>query len=327
MQRFIRQGTLCILGFLLLITGTLAACFFTTPSSYAWPTPAAAKDLLASRSLLLDAAQVEGALIAVGERGYVIISEDNGLSWRQVSSPTQATLTGVFFYDRQRGWAVGHDATILRSLDGGETWEQVYCAPERECPLLDVFFLTASHGFAVGAYGLFLETNDGGTTWNCRKISENDFHLNHLSGPPANRLFLAAEAGTIYCSDDQGAHWSELPSPYEGSFFGTLPLSDSDILLWGLRGHLYRSEDGGKNWEVVPTGVETMLTDAVALNEKEILVVGLGGTLLMSNDGGRSFTLRMQPDRKGISRVLLADDGAFILIGESGVKRVTNLNE
>lgn len=327
MRRIIRQSTLCIAGFFLVLGWALGAPLFSAAPPYAWATSLAAeKAALASRSLLLDGASIEGALIAVGEQGNVLISEDNGRSWRQASVPTQATLTGVFFYDRKRGWAVGHDATILRSCDGGETWEQVYCAPERECPLLDVYFLSASHGFAVGAYGLFLETSDGGTTWRSRQISENDFHLNHLTGSPGGRLFLAAEAGTIYRSDDQGAHWSKLPSPYEGSFFATLPLSDTRLLLLGLRGHLYRSEDRGENWELVPTGTQTMLTDAAAVDEEKLLVVGLGGTLLVSNDGGRTFTPRMQPDRKGYARVLLAADGAVILIGEFGVKRVTILN-
>ncbi|NIN72690.1 MAG: sialidase, partial [Gemmatimonadetes bacterium] len=48
--------------------------------------------------------------------------------------------------------------------------------------------------------------------------------------------------------------WTTLPSPYEGSFFGTLPLEGDSLLLFGLRGHLFRSDDAGESWEEIPTG-------------------------------------------------------------------------
>ena len=51
-----------------------------------------------------------------------------------------------------------------------------------------------------------------------------DFHLNRIVGASGSRLYIAAEAGHLYRSDDAGRTWNELPSPYEGSFFGVLPL-------------------------------------------------------------------------------------------------------
>jgi len=46
-----------------------------------------------------------------------------------------------------------------------------------------------------------------------------DYHLNRIVGV-GNRLYIAAEGGQLYRSDDRGASWRVLPSPYEGSFFG-----------------------------------------------------------------------------------------------------------
>ena len=112
--------------------------------------------------LLIDAAQVDGLTVAVGTRGIVLLSEDNGESWRQVSVPTRSMLTGVYFADRQHGWAVGHDAVILRTRDGGESWQRVYHDPEQERPFLDVWFRDANEGFVVGSYGMLLHTVDGG---------------------------------------------------------------------------------------------------------------------------------------------------------------------
>ena len=44
----------------------------------------------ATHSLLLDGASVDGLLVAVGERGHVLLSDDGGLSWRQTTVPTRA---------------------------------------------------------------------------------------------------------------------------------------------------------------------------------------------------------------------------------------------
>lgn len=280
---------------------------------------------LASRSLLLDGHFVDGLAVAVGERGHVLISEDQGRSWRQLEMPTRATLTGVHFHDKRLGWVVGHDATILRTQDGGETWERVYYDPEEESPLFDVWFRDAENGFAVGAYGLFLVTSDGGATWTRLTVDEDeysDFHLHHIASTETGRLYMAAEAGTIYRSDDGGRSWLSLPSPYAGSFFGTLLLGDDELLLFGLRGHMFRSEDAGETWQEVETGTVALLNRGLRTSSGKLIVVGHEGTLLISDDGGRSFAPREQPDRQALATLIETDDGGLILIGEFGVNRL-----
>ena len=292
---------------------------------------------LARGSLLLDGAARDGLAVAVGERGHVLVSRDQGRTWDQKQVPTVSLLTAVYLHDGELGWAVGHDAVILRTRDGGESWERVHYAPDEERPLLDVWFRDETNGFAIGAYGFFLVTEDGGDTWTPREIAtveeeEDDFygggfeyHLNHLSNPGEGRLFIAAEAGTVYRSEDGGETWLSLPSPYEGSFFGSLPLGGDTLLLFGLRGHLYRSEDGGETWSLLESSTTAMLTDGIRLQNGTVVVAGLSGTLLVSRDGGLTFTLIQREDRLGISSILQTDDGGLILIGEGGVRRIEKL--
>jgi photosystem II stability/assembly factor-like uncharacterized protein len=275
---------------------------------------------MAAQSLMLDAAAVDGALVAVGSRGHILLSTDGGDNWQQAEVPTRAALTGVFFHDRKLGWAVGHDSVILRTRDGGTTWERVHWAPEEESPLFDVWFADANNGFAIGAYGSFYVTSDGGTTWSFEPIGEDDFHLHHLARAADGRLYMAAEAGMIYRSDDAGATWSELPSPYSGSFFATLPLDDGTLLLLGLRGHLFRSEDAGESWTELETGTVAMLTDGLRLDDGTILLTGLGGVTLISTDGGHAFDLLQQANRRGISAVVKASEDSLLLVGEFGVR-------
>ena len=289
---------------------------------------------LAGTSLLLDLAFAGQRMVAVGERGHVLLSDDQGATWRQAKSvPTRVLLTAVFFVDAEYGWAVGHDETILNTADGGETWTRSHFAPEAQQPLLDLWFANRVSGIAVGAYGAYFTTNDGGRHWSSAKFSPpqapaaneedvpQDYHLNRIVGV-GNRLFVAAEGGKLYRSDDRGATWRMLPSPYEGSFFGLVPIRGEGLLAFGLRGNLFRSADAGETWHTLESHTTAMLTDGIAVNDLRVVIGGLAGVLLVSSDAGETFKLTQQDDRKGISALLPGPAGSIVVAGEGGVRTI-----
>src|ERR1700712_4101634 len=148
----------------LLISFTLCSTALPAQSSPA-DTPANAGDAAvfalesakASRSLLLDVTHAGKRVVVVGDRGHILYSDDQGKTWVQAKVPTRQLLTAVYFVDEQHGWAVGHDAQILASGDGGATWSKQFEDLKREAPLLDVWFKDLSTGIAVGAYGAVLQ--------------------------------------------------------------------------------------------------------------------------------------------------------------------------
>jgi photosystem II stability/assembly factor-like uncharacterized protein len=297
---------------------------------------------LAAASLLLDLGFAGKRMVAVGERGHVLLSDDQGATWRQAKSvPTRAMLTAVFFIDADYGWAVGHDETIINTADGGETWTRSHFAPEAQQPLLDLWFANRVSGIAVGAYGAYFTTNDGGRTWSGAKFAPApgakspppaedadsfeegppDYHLNRIIGV-GNRLYIAAEGGQLYRSDDRGANWRALPSPYEGSFFGLVPIRGEGLLAFGLRGNLFKSADAGDTWTKLESHTTAMLTDGVAINDLRVIIGGLAGVLLVSGDAGETFRLTQQDDRKGVAAVLPGPAGSVVVAGEGGVKTI-----
>jgi photosystem II stability/assembly factor-like uncharacterized protein len=279
---------------------------------------------LATKTLLVDVARAGGRLVAVGEWGHVLLSDDGGGSWRQTESvPTRLTLTDVTFADARRGWAVGHDAIVIHTRDGGETWELQHQAPEEEVPLLSVWFENTERGLAVGAFGMLLETTDGGETWRRRPLTSNpeeDYHLNAIFRGPGDTLFIAAESGWIYRSLDRGASWERLHPPYQGSFWGGLTIDRDAFLVFGMRGHLFRSEDLGETWQELDSGTDQSLQSAIVRADGTIVIVGLGGAVLTSSDGGRTFSAAIEPDRRGIAAAAEGVNGSLLLFGETGVK-------
>lgn len=270
------------------------------------------------RQLLLDTVQAGTRLVAVGERGRILVSNDRGQTWQAAQAPGEATLTAVFFHDDLHGWAVGHDAVILRTGDAGANWALVHQAPQERRPLLDVWFENRLHGFAIGAYGLALESQDGGRSWQPRTLPAADMHLNAIAGGPDGRVYIAGEAGTVLRSEDAGRNWRKLKSPYRGSFFGVLRLPDGNPLIVGLRGKAFRSPDGGNRWVPVATHGEATLQGGSVLADGSVVLIGNDGTLLVSVDQGRLFTRRHHNLRQAFSAVAASGE-SLILVGEMGV--------
>src|SRR4051812_6883490 len=111
----------------------LAACMQLACPSRAAVTPAPAAltqpsilSAKASGAAMLALAQAGARLVAVGERGIVLLSDDNGKSWRQVATPVQVSLAAVQFVNEQSGWAVGHLGVVLHTADGGQTWRKQF---------------------------------------------------------------------------------------------------------------------------------------------------------------------------------------------------------
>lgn len=290
--------------------------------------PHAAQTLRATQSLLLDITRAGSRIITVGERGHILYSDDEGKTWQQAKVPTQQLLTAVYFVDAQQGWAVGHDALILHTQDGGLTWAQQYQDLELEAPLLDIWFADQHTGFAVGAYGTLLHTQDGGQRWDSiddALENENGYHLNAITAVKGAGVFIVGEMGVMYRSLDMGENWETVTSPYQGSLFGVQATAqENTLLVYGLRGHVFRSTDFGDSWQRInlrtANGVfEFGLADSSLLVDGSVLIVGHGGSVLRSTDAGQSFSIVNRADRLSLAGVTAAQNGNLILIGQHGI--------
>jgi photosystem II stability/assembly factor-like uncharacterized protein len=274
---------------------------------------------LATASVLLDITQAGNNLVAVGERGHVIISKD-GKNWRQAEVvPTRSTLTSVFSVG-DRLWAAGHDALIITSGDGGETWSRQFFDPGRQQAVMDIVFTDENTGVAIGSYGLYLQTSDGGQNWLEAMVDEeNDYHLNSLVRLSNHRRLIAGEAGYSYRSMDDGETWQAMDMPYQGSMWGALKTSAECVLFYGLRGHVMESCDFGSNWTELDTGSQSSVSGA-AEHDGVVVLAANSGTLLIRDDEG-VFNTYHHSSGGDFASVLSLGEGEFLLVGEDGVNK------
>lgn len=292
--------------------------------SYSIESPAA------TQGLLLDVVRVGQRLLSVGDRGHILYSDDEGQNWLQARVPTQQLLTAVYFVDDRYGWAVGHDALILATRDGGATWTRQYDDLEQESPLLDIWFKDRDQGFAVGAYGMLLATDNGGKDWERideQLDNEDGYHLNAISAVTDAGIFIVGEMGVMFRSADWGESWETLEGPYEGSLFGIVAGQEPDhLLVYGLRGHIFRSTDFGESWLQTPVQTENGnlqfgLASGTLLENGDVVIVGHGGTVLRSSDDGVSFSVTNRADRASLAGVAAGVNGGLILVGQNGIHR------
>ncbi|WP_322617576.1 WD40/YVTN/BNR-like repeat-containing protein [Pseudomonas sp. BIC9C] len=327
----------------------------------------AAADQRAEHAVLMAITRAGDRLVAVGERGIVLLSDDNGVSWRQSRSvPSSVALTAVSFAGVEDGWAVGHGGVVLHSKDGGETWHkqldgtlaaqlefraaqaQLASAPQGEQrrlnaaqqlvadgadkPFLGVYFADPQHGLVVGAYGLAMLTDDAGVHW--RSVgSELDnpggMHLYAILGDSQD-VMIAGEQGTLLRGSALGQPFSRIQSPYHGTWFGAVRAGPGRDLIFGLKGNAFRLEQANQ-WQPVETEEHASFTAGKKLADDSLVMVSEGGRLLHSHDQGRHFqTLTVVGlDGSAITDVTQAADGALVLTGARGIKRLntTTLND
>ncbi|CAM3595027.1 hypothetical protein CCOS865_04087 [Pseudomonas reidholzensis] len=297
-------------------------------------------------------------LVAVGERGLILLSDDNGQQWRQAEVPVSVGLTAVQFANAECGWAVGHAGVVLATRDGGQHWtlqldgrraaqleldaaqqdladnpdsdagqarvetaERVLAEPADK-PFLALLVSDARQVLVVGAYGLAMRTDDAGVSWRST--------MGQIDNPMGLHLYAAARQGTAWllageqgylARAAEGGRFEQLPSPYAGTFFTLTRRADDAVVLGGLNGNAFVLAADAQTPEALPLLAPVSFTDATALSDGRVLMVNQGGGLFASS--GKGFSAVLEPLRKPVSAVVQAVDGSLVFAGYTGLTRLS----
>lgn len=314
----------------LLLATAIGAAGNVQAAAFVDPLDAPAKvSALAPKALLNGLAQAGKRLVAVGQRGHVLYSDDGGEHWQQGVVPLSSDLVAARFISAGEGWAVGHDAVVLHTLNGGQAWERQYDGrkdPQAgDKPLLDIWFDQQGHGYAVGAFGLLLRSEDSGRTWQhweSHADNPQGLHLNAIR-PVGDALYIVGEQGLLLKLGADG-RFAALSAPYQGSYFGLVGKGES-VVVFGLRGTALHSSDGGAHWQPSHTGTQTGLIDGAVLADGSVLLLSQSGQLLRSRDGGATFQAQANVPPGPASALLLIGQTAgqpqAVIVGARGARR------
>lgn len=315
---------------LLAIGVTVAA---SSPTSSALPPHV---DLLQARSpatqqgqhkLLVDVANTGQRLVAVGESGLVIHSEDRGASWKQAPTPTSVMLTAVSFANAQWGWAVGHDGVILATRDGGLTWARQFDGRQGDQQMLEAAQAQLARLPAAKAGTPEAPSNE-------RMMLEDAVAGSQAAvgaGPSRPLLavrfanertgFASGSFGQLFTTEDSGKRWTyigdKLDNP-EGLHLNAITLgSDGRVYIAAESGTLFISSDMGKSWTRSNLGYKGHLYGVLTLPGDVLIAYGFNGHLFRSTDGGQAWKAIASPTPKSIVAGSSAN-GPALLLDEGG---------
>ncbi len=255
-------------------------------------------------------------LIVSGQRSF---SQEN---WKWVNPE----LTGRALFDVCSASdsviiIVGQDGEILRSRDGGRTWQNIETAAIED--ITSVSFCDNMHGILVGKQGLVMSTEDGGLTWNMRE-SMVTWDLQAVATRNAN-VIAAGVNGTITRSTNYGMDWVNISLMTIDDITGIDFIDDTTIIMVGLSGLIKLSTDFGKGWVAIQPPVERDFF-SVAFSDEKTGIIGGSYGLLGTTDGGISWFIIEDEVLKRINSVSDAGDGNFIAVGVVGAIKMGNMS-
>lgn len=320
MQRSVRGAGYVTAALLVVIMSMVAGRLYGLSGPVDLPAP---KHDQARKALMLDVAAAGDRLVAVGEHGVIVYSNDGGKAWTQAEVPVSTTLTGVTFPTPENGWAVGHSGVVLHSGDGGRSWRKQLDG--RRINELE----------KKRAERALRDARSGGAGQERIARLESDIERAQSSletGP--TRPFLDvwfSQAGTGVAvggfglamrTTDGGRTWQPLghaiDNPY-GWHLNALGSVGGSVFIAGERGHLYRSGDGGRTWKNLPSPYKGTYFGIAAGRDGAVLSFGLEGHVYRSHNGGQSWQRLSVPIQAAVVDAARMPDGSHVLIGASGV--------
>lgn len=296
----------------------------------------------AASSLLLDIARAGQRLIAVGERGHILYSEDEGGHWVQAQVPSRVMLTRVFFIDDKNGWAVGHDGNVLHSSDGGVSWEL-----QRDGVADQVGINEERAGRARGKVEeirlQLAVAGEGQVSELQEALDEAEWALDNtralmdeaVYAPPLMDVWFSSPEqgwaaggyGVLLHTGNGGRNWADwshkVDNPEELHLNGVIGDQRGSLYLASEWGTIFVSHNMGEHWQPVASGYDgSFFGLAINSNSGGVYAHGLLGTIYRSADQGETW----EEMDSGVSASLFGadfQDGSIIFVGQGGTATLT----
>lgn len=287
---------------------------------------------LAAHSLLMDIERAGNHIVAVGERGHILLSADEGRNWQQVATPVRVTLTNSFFVDDSFGWTVGHDGVVLKTEDGGKTWRKVLDGNRANEVML-------AHAQArLAAFEDRIETapqdqrEELEAELEARTYMADDAEAFTDEGPSRpfldvwfkdrNEGIVVGAFGLMLRTTDGGETWSAWYDHMDNAsnfHLNAISRIGDHLYIAAEAGTLYRSGDWGQSWEMLESPYEGSFFGITGNARGRLIAYGLRGNAFQSGDWGDTWEIIDTGVDSSLFSGTMLNDGSVVLVGAGGV--------
>jgi photosystem II stability/assembly factor-like uncharacterized protein len=148
---------------------------------------------------------------------------NGGSSWSLVRNTFEGGILGLSFLDFQRGWACGYNGTMLKTINGGESW-----VPENSTvtSAIGEMVIFDSTGIAVGDNGLVLKYSHQFTPSNIDLIQPDGGEV-WIMGTTEDIIWNSTDVSNVKIewSYNNGSTWNTIVESYQniGTYQWTIP--------------------------------------------------------------------------------------------------------
>lgn len=200
----------------------------------------------------------------------------------------------------------GHHNGLMRSEDGGRTWQPVVDRRNFDAMGLAVSHADPNQMYLAG-HDIFQASQDGGASW--QPIQHNlpgtDIHGFAMSPEDANRLYAFVVGHGVFTSADGGRAWQKLPgqTPRDIMALAAAGGNPETLFTGGMQSGVTRSTDGGQTWTPAVNGLGSRNVFALAADPtaRQTIYAGVEGGLYKSTDGGGTWSKLPFPGKNPVT--------------------------
>ncbi len=290
----------------------------------------------------------------------ILVTEDGGENWVDTSPENYYELKAIEFISSDTAWVVGHDQNVIRTTDGGYTWETKLNSYNLKD---DIHFFDSNHGIIL-ADNKMLITYNGGINWNVVYTQYSYYTALSFFGQVG---YVVGYDGRMIKSSDYGENWENLSSPIFGPFediyfsntlngwakevvgpnlarttnggglWETVDIGSSENLggLWfispevgyavGEHYSFFKTVNGGDSWQESNLGIEDANVNSIFfIDELNGFICGGYGFFYKTNDGGLTWNDVGLPGYVNYKDIHFSDENNGWIINYSGYVYHTN---
>jgi photosystem II stability/assembly factor-like uncharacterized protein len=240
------------------------------------------------------------------DQGLLFHTSNSGATWtiQGTDADRQYALNGVSAVDTNNAWVTGNHGTILRTRDGGLTWQHQTMPPELPSDVAVNFVTAASDRIAWALAGrvdepsYILYTPDSGDTWAVQYEADvAPGHLNWIEAASTQVAYVVGGVsaslagastnegvGRIYRTTDSGLHWEQSPNP-AATVISVHAVNETQAWAVGKEGSILRTYDAGATWEALPGGGGVDYNAVFTFDGREVWVVGDEELIMYTSNG------------------------------------------